>query len=161
MNILNRKTPFGLLCNIVVAILIACLGNLIVILLNPTEMMITHPVPLNPPGYVVGIVWVFLFGCMGAARWIMVSRETPDWRSARRILWLELLCVAYPLYTAGLHSLWLGLAGNIVTICAAVWVIYRGAPTSTLAAGLLSLIICWVCFASILVLEQMNFLRLI
>lgn len=60
-------------------------------------------VPVLPPDYVIGLVWVSLLALMGAARWLYV-RESGDagWRSWMPFT-LALACLAYPFYTNGLQ----------------------------------------------------------
>jgi tryptophan-rich sensory protein len=54
-----------------------------------------------PPGWVVGTIWILLFGLIGAAVWCAwVSRRL--W-SVAAIFVLGILCLLYPVYTAGLR----------------------------------------------------------
>lgn len=98
-----------------------------------------------PPGYVVGIIWTILFGCMGAARWLV--RGTA---ASRLVVMLILLCLAYPFYTAGLSNARVGVAGTVVTGIVAIYVLFRAWPVSTTAGLLLVPLIAWLGFATAL-----------
>jgi tryptophan-rich sensory protein len=104
---------------------------------------------------VIGIVWVFLFAAMGAARWLVASREDGRGKGSLPVLLLVLFCASYPLYTLALSSLTLGLIGNAATALFALWVAARVRPVSRLAAGLVTAPAVWVAFASYLIAEQM------
>jgi translocator protein len=108
--------------------------------------------PYAPPGYVIGIVWTVLFIGIGASRWFIIR----DTGAGRRAAWLPLIlaaiCLAYPIYTAGLSDRTIALWGNVATagfaiICAAI--LYR---YSARAAYALMPIPVWIGFATFLIL---------
>ncbi len=50
-----------------------------------------------PRGAIIGVVWIVLFACMGAAHWIVARSGTIEAvRNARRIALLIAVCLAYP-----------------------------------------------------------------
>ncbi len=80
--------------------------------------------PMIPPGAVVGLIWTALLGLMGAARWSYVrgSGDT-GWRSWTPYM-LGALCIAYPFYTSGLQRNGAAFWGTVVTLIAAVVVMF-------------------------------------
>jgi tryptophan-rich sensory protein len=156
VGILNRPDRTGLIGNTSLAILCALAVNGFIALVNPSEMSSQGPVHLQPPGYVVGIVWLALVAAMGFARWLLLTKPADTIRPRRLILYLLLFCLAYPLYTVGLKNLALGLAGNFATIALSLFVAIRVSASSRLAACLVALVTVWVAFASFLVAEQLR-----
>ncbi len=156
MGILERPDRTGLIGNTSIAVLSALAVNGFIAVVNPSEMASPGSVHLQPPGYVIGIVWLVLFAAMGVARWLLLTKPMDTIRARRLILFLLLFCLAYPVYTLGLKSEIIGLAGNLLTIALALFVAIRVSSISRLAAGLVSLVIVWVSFASFLVVEQLR-----
>jgi tryptophan-rich sensory protein len=95
--------------------------------------------PLIPPGWAVGTIWMLLFAAMGLARWL-VRGSSPAMAIA--VDALAFLCLIYPLYTVGLSSDRIGLAGTIVTALVAIAVVAGLAPRCARAAALTSAL-CW------------------
>jgi tryptophan-rich sensory protein len=156
VGILDRPDRTGLITNIGIAILSALAVNGVIAVVNPSEMEGPGSVHLQPPGYVIGTVWLVLFGAMGAARWLLLTKPLDTMRARRLILFLLLFCLAYPFYTMGLKSEVIGLVGNVLTIALSFFVVIRVGRISRLAAGLVSLVSVWVTFASFLVVEQLR-----
>ena len=104
---------------------------------------------LLPPGWVIGLVWVGLFGGLGVAYWRLDRQGLNGAQGRRRIIWLAVWCLAYPLYTAGLSSRSLGLLGNVATVVLAALLaasLWRRERTS---ATLVALIAVWVVYATL------------
>ncbi len=107
--------------------------------------------PLAPPGVIVGIVWIVLFGAMGAARYAVVASGR---RTARRDAWalvaLIAFCAVYPLYTRGLADLRIATLGNLATLAAALVVAALVRRDSPRAVYLILPVAAWVSFATYL-----------
>jgi tryptophan-rich sensory protein len=159
VSILDRPDRTGLISNTSFAILSALAVNGFIAVVNPSEMASPGSVHLQPPGYVIGTVWLVLFAAMGVARWLMLTKPLDSIRARRLILFLLLFCLAYPFYTIGLKSEVLGLVGNLLTIALSILAVIRVSKISRLAAGLVSLVTIWVSFASVLVVEQLRWLQ--
>ncbi len=155
MTILDRPDRTGLIFNTGIAVSSALLANGLIALVNPGEMSSPGSVNLQPPGYVIGFVWLVLFAAMGSARWLLLTKPVDTIPARRLILYLLLFCLSYPLYTLGLKSAVLGLLGNLLTIAFAIYVVIRVRRISPLSAALVSPVIVWVGFASFLVAEQL------
>jgi tryptophan-rich sensory protein len=156
VGILERPDRTGLIGNTSIAVLSALAVNGFIAVVNPSEMASPGSVHLQPPGYVIGIVWLVLFAAMGVARWLLLTKPMDTIRARRLILVLLLFCLAYPVYTLGLKSEILGLGGNLLIIALSLFVVTRLSSISRLAAGLVSLVMVWVSFASFLVVEQLR-----
>jgi tryptophan-rich sensory protein len=104
-----------------------------------------HPNPMLPPGWAVGAVWMLLYLAMGVARWLtrLISPPAARWIDA-----LAILCLLYPLYTAGLSNDNSGLLGALLTAGFAAFVLTRLQRVSKLAALLTSLVLLWLLYAS-------------
>jgi tryptophan-rich sensory protein len=139
-----------------VAITVAGLANAFVFFVNPPEDLAPPTDLLQPPGWVIGLVWVCLFTFLGTARWLLLEYRDQEFRGTLWVWLLLLFCAAYPVYTFGLKNLAVGLGGNVATAVLALWIALRARKTSLLAAGLVSTVALWVTFASFLILEQMK-----
>ena len=113
----------------------------------------TAPSPYLPPGWLVGTIWLLLFTAMGTARWLLLRA---DGKRSGLVVLLALLCLIYPLYTVGLRSESIGLAGCIVTAAVAIWVAVRVLRESRAAAGLTALVVAWLLFATVALARTMH-----
>jgi len=110
----------------------------------------TAPNQYLPPGWVVGTIWMLLFTAMGIARWLLVRAGTSTGnREARLVVVLAFVCMIYPLYTLGLRSDRIGLAGSVATAALAIWIGSKVARRSRAAAGLTGLVVAWLIYASV------------
>ena len=114
----------------------------------------------EPPGFVIPIVWVFLFLMLAYLRYKLVIGNEHD--SATMILVLAFICASYPYYTLGIEKLTqisalkFGIWGNILVILTALWV---GVEISAFSANLSYLIypiVIWTFFASMIILGQLR-----
>lgn len=80
--------------------------------------------PLIPPDYMIGLIWMVLLALMGAARWAYV-RQSGDsgWRSWAPFA-LALVCLAYPFYTDQLKINAIAYWGTWITIAATLAAIF-------------------------------------
>lgn len=153
----NERSNRGLLLNVGFALALVLLVNAAIFLFNPSAMTAgAERFRFEPPGWVIGLVWTLLFAWLGAARWLVLSKDGKKSYDAESVFFLLLFCAAYPLYTAGLRSAVVGLCGNAATGCLALWIALRIRRRSALAAGFVSAVTAWVAFASLLTLEQIR-----
>jgi tryptophan-rich sensory protein len=101
--------------------------------------------PMLPPGWIVGTIWMLVFAGMGVARWMLTCGSEP--RVARWVDGLALLCLVYPLYTLGLKSQAIGLAGAIVTSLVAFAIAVRVWRQSKAASVLTACVALWTLYA--------------
>jgi benzodiazapine receptor len=139
----------SLAANLVVFILLSVAVNGVIFGLGfnkPASNM-----PGLPPGWVVGSLWVMLFAAMGTARWLLLraAKTEAERRGAEYVSLLGLLCLLYPLYTAGFQNELVGLVGNLLTAAVAI-------PIAVLvwrrvrAAGVCVAAVCaWLLYAAV------------
>ena len=105
---------------------------------------------LSPPAPVYGVVWSALFAAFGMARGRL--RRRPDLTREIDLLWL--LCVFYPLYTAGLrwrgvaflsHAAIAGVAGHAAA---------RAEKVDRSAARLIWPVVPWVAYATLVLATE-------
>ncbi len=156
MVIWNRRDLGGLAVNMAIAVAVAAVANAFIFFVNPAEDLAPPIDRLQPPGWIIGVVWVFLFLFLGTARWLLIQNVDRPFPGTGWVWILLLFCAAYPVYTSGLRNLAVGLGGNVATIALAVWVALRIRKASIVAAGLVSTVALWVTFASFLIVEQMK-----
>jgi tryptophan-rich sensory protein len=100
-----------------------------------------------PPGWVVGAIWMVLFTGMGVARWRLI-KSGAGLRLVECPSLLGLLCLLYPLYTAGLQNDSVGLVGNIVTAAVALPLTLLVWRWSRVATGCLVAVCVWLIYAA-------------
>lgn len=114
----------------------------------------------EPPGFVIPIVWVFLFLLLGYLRYELLQINAD--RLALMVIFLALVCASYAYYTLGLEKLTgisalkFGLCGNVLVILVALWV---GRMVSDLSANLSYFvfpIVAWTFFATMIILGQLR-----
>ena len=55
-----------------------------------------------PPGYVVGFIWVFLFGLLGYVHYLLYSNN--KFVASWSIVFLLCFCIGYPFFTNGFKN---------------------------------------------------------
>lgn len=135
LAMLNNPGRVGLIANIglLAAVTIALNAFLFWIGWAGAAAEAQRRLPVLPPDYVIGLVWVMLLALMGAARWLY-ARNSGDigWRS-----WmpfgLAAACLAYPFYTGGLQmgpaAFW-GTVQILATVLVAISVMRVRDPRS-------------------------------
>ena len=106
--------------------------NALVFALGWNESSDTGDPGWAPPGWVVGGIWVVLFGLMGAATQVARSNSI---RSA--LIVLIVACAIYPLYTGGLQSEAVGLVGNVATLMLAAVLLTMSVQRGERVVGLM------------------------
>ncbi len=74
MVIWNRRDLGGLAANMAIAVAVAALANAFIVFVNPDEDFAPPTVLLQPPGWIIGVVWIFLFIFLGTARWLLIQK---------------------------------------------------------------------------------------
>ncbi len=101
-----------------------------------------------PPGWVVGLVWTLLFASLGASYVALKRADGDTMRERLGIVGLGLICMAYPVYTAGFEDARASLIGAVATLVVVVALIAWVARTSGPAALWLAPFVPWLTFAS-------------
>jgi translocator protein len=157
-SLLDQKNYTSLFLNITMAVALCLAINAVIFGSGWDASDTDAQIWFAPPGYVVGTVWVILFGLIGAARYLLnasgeTARSTKNW-----LVILLLFCLAYPIYTIGFNSELIGFLGNLATIALTVFVLTRTLKFSKLAAFLLVPIILWVSFATLIVMAELGWI---
>lgn len=105
---------------------------------------------LAPPGWVVGGVWVVLLALLGLAH-ARLRAGTGAAGVRRALLMLFLLCLGYPLYTAGLSDDRAALLGNFVVLAWAAATAVAAAAHDRVAGALLVPMLLWIGYANVIV----------
>lgn len=104
-----------------------------------------------PPGHTIGLIWIALFALMGAAYRLLALNDDPIVSgTARWVLALIGLCLAYPFYTHVVGGHAIQLAGNVVTFAVAAAILVR-LHARGLASIFIGVVATWVVFATGLV----------
>ncbi len=114
----------------------------------------------EPPGFVIPIVWIFLFLLLAILRYKLIQIEADD--LAKMTIVLAVVCASYAYYTLGLEKLTgisalkFGFVGNALVILVSLWV---GVTVSQLSSNLSYLvfpIVAWTFFATMIILGQLR-----
>ncbi len=105
--------------------------------------------PFLPPGWVIGIIWLILFGLMGAARWQLQQAATAPAKNLNRLmLGFIWLCLTYPLYTLGLSNALIGEVANILLLLLGIYLFIRLRMVAPRAAWLFLPVNLWLAYAA-------------
>ena len=91
--------------------------------------------PYLPPGYVVGAIWVVLFGLLGYAHYRFSHTAKPTPLASPAIAATILFCLAYPILTSALRDPRVSRALNTATLviaCATTAVCLYESPVDAL-----------------------------
>jgi tryptophan-rich sensory protein len=70
--------------------------------------------PLLPPGYVIGTIWIIIFGLLGYVHYLLYKLKNGISFTSLFLIFLILFCISYPLIT-GLNQK-SGLLLNLITL---------------------------------------------
>jgi translocator protein len=131
-----------------VAVAAVLVGNLVVVSLG-LQRDAADP---DPPGWLIGSIWVAIFACFGGAYAALVRAPADTGRERAALVGLGALCLAYPFYTGGFGLRAVAFAGTLVTfgygLALAHWVRWA----SPLAAWLLVPLLVWLVIAAFILI---------
>jgi tryptophan-rich sensory protein len=101
-----------------------------------------------PPGYIIGIIWIVLIGCMAYAQSLVLSLSKKKW-----IEWLIpslfLYCVLYPFYTNAFRNEWISQIANVGSVLLSLFIaIFLYSISIPVAGGLIGLTTIWSAYAT-------------
>jgi translocator protein len=134
---------------VAVALAAVLLTNLVVVALGLQGGNHADP---DPPGWLIGSVWVALFACMGGAYAGLARAPADAFRERAALVGLGLLCLAYPFYTGGFANWTVSFFGTVATFLYATALTLAVRRVSRLAAGLLVPLLLWLIFAAFILL---------
>lgn len=107
--------------------------------------------PFNPPGWVFGPVWVFLYLLMGIALFLVFESESSFKKKAIKVFWIQFaLNVMWSFAFFGLESAILGLLVIFFLWVAIIFTIYQFFRVCRTSGWLLVPYFLWVTFAMFL-----------
>ena len=109
------------------------------------------------PPWAAALVWVFILALLGASRWMLNSYTIIGVATARTMVTVLILCcLLWPLYSLPAVDPRIALTGNVSTIGLAAATIAVVRRRSTEAASLITPLIVWLAFATIVALATMG-----
>ena len=109
------KENYKLVLNILIPIIFAIIVNGIIYALKwNNNNNINTKMPYLPPGYIIGLIWLIIFGFLGVAHYILTYRQNSNIAS-NSIIFLLIFCLAYPFLTSGLKNIKIALILNLLT----------------------------------------------
>ena len=144
--------------NVALAVGAALIMNGVIFLFGWDSTTDHAPQPwFEPPGWVVGVVWLVLFSLMASARWTLNSYTIIGVVRARAMITLLIIsCLLWPFYSIAIGSLVGGLVGNIITIAIAIVAIVYAWPRSRDAALFILPVVLWLSFATLIILAELG-----
>ena len=73
-------------------------------------------IKLIPPGYIIGIIWILIFGFLGYAHYLLYIKKRNFTFGMLLIELVILFCLAYPILTSGLKKINFALYLNYITL---------------------------------------------
>jgi translocator protein len=159
---LNQPTRPALARNIAAAILTTLLVNGLIFGLGWNTAEERTLLTFEPPGWVIGSVWIVLLTLLAIARWRLNASgnlNNQNNRAAQKarawVTGLLVFCLLYPFYSLAVDSLVGGLLGNLGTIGLALIAIASAWRNNRTAAFLVSPVVAWVSFATVIVVTKL------
>jgi tryptophan-rich sensory protein len=75
-----------------------------------------EPNPYLPPGYVIGIVWIIIFGLLGYAYYLILNERNKITLGSISIILMILFCLLYPFLTGGFNNKYISRLLNMLTL---------------------------------------------
>jgi benzodiazapine receptor len=99
---------------VIVPILIAIILNVVIFKAGYSKTSKQLHNPMIPPGWIVGLIWVIIFGILGYAFYLLIQAH--DTVSATLLVVLFIVCLLYPFYTNGLSDGMGARLGNLSSL---------------------------------------------
>jgi len=147
-SLLNRRSAVSAAANALFVAGVAAAGNglLRAFAIDQGGGAALRDPAFEPPGWVIGAVWVGLFALLGLVRWRLAVRGG---RGEGWVWALIALCFLYPYYTNS-FSPWPAFLGAVAALAATVCTAARIRRTDRTAALLLLPLGAWTAFATVL-----------
>jgi benzodiazapine receptor len=104
--------------------------------------------PLSPPGWVIGLIWVIIYPMWGLARWYAARNGRQGRRESWWVVALILWGLAYPVLTR--FELVAGAWANLASLVLALLTLWRVSKVSSKGAWLIAPSVAWISFATVL-----------
>jgi tryptophan-rich sensory protein len=151
--ILNRTDVKGEIANPLAALVAVIAVNALVFGLGLAGSEAYPDVWIEPPGWIVGLVWVLIFPMWGLARWHALRAGREGRRLAGFIVFMMVWSLAYPAVTAG-FDLYRSAAANAISLLIVGFAMIRAFSVSRTAMWWIAPSLVWVAFANVLTLAK-------
>jgi benzodiazapine receptor len=151
----DRPTGLGLALSMVIPLLAVVIGNALLFATGGEDDPAYQAVSWNPPGWLIGTIWLVIYPLWGAARWKTATAA----KGAARSWWVVALIVwglCYPVVTAFVDTLGSVIA-NGFSLALAIAALAMVFPASRTAAWLIAPSIVWLIIANTLGLQALQF----
>lgn len=149
----NLPSPTGLALSAAFPMAGALLANGLIFLTGwdgGTGQGAYESLAFDPPGWLVGLVWVIIFPMWGAARW--TSRQTGSTAGVRAAVWITVLILwglAYPLMVLAGGVAWSATL-NTASLLLALYATVMAGRASRRAGAWMAPSLAWLAFATFL-----------
>jgi len=78
-----------------------------------------NPIKINPylpPGYIIGLIWIIIFGFLGYAYYLLINKNKTYNLGSMSIIILWIFCLLYPFLTNGFSNKYISTILNILTL---------------------------------------------
>lgn len=72
--------------------------------------------PYLPPGYIIGLIWIIIFGFLGYAYYLLINKNKTYNLGSISIIILWIFCLLYPFLTNGFSNKYISIILNILTL---------------------------------------------
>ena len=100
-----------------------------------------------PNGSIIGTIWIILIGCMAYSQWLLIQSSDIVW-----VQWLIpalfLLCILYPIYTAGFRSKKISMYMTVFTVIFSLFIVHILYQFNWISAALIALTTAWTLYVS-------------
>ena len=150
---LNRTDVKGEIANPLAALIAVVAVNGLVFGLGLGGSEAYPDVWIEPPGWIVGAIWVAIFPMWGLARWHALRAGREGRRLATFIVFMMVWSLAYPAITAG-FDLYKSAAANAVSFLIVGFAFVRAWSVSRTASWWIAPSLVWVTFANVLTITK-------
>lgn len=97
---------------ILAPIILACITNFIIFRYKWNKQKIN---PYLPPGYIIGIVWIIIFGFLGYTFYLLLNKNKKFTIGLLALILMLIFCLLYPFFTQGFNNEYISRFLNILT----------------------------------------------
>jgi len=153
----NKNTRLGFVLSLMLPLAAVLIVNAIVFAAGVNEPNAAYQaVPFNPPGWLIGAIWIVLYPMWGAAHWYARQTGIAGRRASRGVLALTIWGLLYPFVTAGAETP-LSVLVNIASLALAAIAAWNVRAVSKRAFWLMAPSLAWLGFANVLGLAALYY----
>lgn len=147
----NRNDRTGFLISTIGPAVIVILANILYAWAGFNESDPAYEaVSFNPPGWVIGLVWVIIYPMWGAARWYARQTGLAGRRRSRWIIALMAWGLLYPIATWAIESTAFSAGANVFSLLLAFVTAWQVHGVTKRGFWLIAPSLAWLSFATLL-----------